>query len=471
VKATQVSAAFFPLLGVRPVIGRQFSPDEDKPGGEPVVLLSEALWRNKFGGAPEILEKTLTLDGTGYRVIGVVPRNFYFCCENTNFRLGDVYLPVGAWNVPWIHDRGAHPGLFAIGRLKTGVTLEQARTEMDAIARNLAAAYPDSDKNAGIALVPLKERMVGDVRPVLLILLAAVGFVLVIGCVNVANLLLARSTARAREFALRAALGATRGRTIRQLLAESAVLAVAGGALGLLLAMWGTRAGLAALPEVLPRANDVRMDPHVLLFTLFVSVLASLLFGLAPALQTSRADLNEMLKEGERGSGAVRHGMQGTFVAVEIALTVVLLIGAGLMIRSLTHLWGVNPGFDSHNVLTFSVALPPSTAKETPNQVCATLDQLTANIAAVAGVLAVAITDGGLYSEVDDSILRNRRGDRCCSTAAAAFSHLTDVSAGGLRSRTIDRAIPATKTSLAGCVGADPAHGLEIPQWEHAGAD
>lgn len=404
VKATQVSAAFFPLLGVKPVIGRDFSPDEDKPGGEPVVMLSEGLWRNKFGGAPDILDKTVTLDGTGYRVIGVVPRNFYFCCENTNFRLGDVYLPVGSWNVPWMHDRGAHPGLFAIGRLKTDVTLEQVRAEMDAIARNLATAYPDSDKNAGIALAPLKERMVGDVRPVLLVLLAAVGFVLVIGCVNVANLLLARSTARAREFALRAALGATRGRTIRQLLAESALLAVAGGALGLLLAIWGTRAGLAALPEALPRANDVRLDWHVLLFTLIVSVLASLLFGLAPALQTSRADLNEILKKGERGVGAVRHGMQGAFVAVEMALTVVLLIGAGLMIRSLAHLWSVNPGFDSHNVLTFTVALPPSTAKQTPSRVRSTLDQLTNTIAAVPGVQAVAITDGALPMAGDNEV-------------------------------------------------------------------
>jgi predicted permease len=404
VKATQVSATFFPLLGVKPVIGRDFSPDEDKPGGEPVVMLSEGLWRGVFGGATDILDKTVTLDGAGYRVIGVVPRTFYFCCENTNFRLGDVYLPVGAWDVPWMQDRGAHPGLFAIGRLKTGVTLEQTRAEMDAIARNLAAAYPDSDKNAGIALAPLKERMVGDVRPVLLVLFAAVSLVLVIGCVNVANLLLARSTGRAREFALRAALGATRGRTIRQLLAESALLAVAGGALGLLFAMWGTRAGLAALPEALPRANDVRMDWHVFLFTLIVSVLASLLFGLAPALQTSRADLNETLQKGERGTGVGRHRIQGAFTAIEMSLTVVLLVGAGLMIRSVAHLWNVNPGFDSHNVLTFTVALPPSTAKQTPARVRATLDQLTNTIAAVPGVTAVAITDGALPMAGDNDV-------------------------------------------------------------------
>ena len=404
VKATQVSAAFFPLLGVEPVIGRNFSPEEDKSGGEPVVMLSEGLWKSRFGGAPEILQKTLILDGTGYRVIGVVPMDFYFCCENTNFRLGDVYLPVGAWNVPWMHDRGAHPGLFAVGRVKTGVTLEQARAEMNTIAQNLSTAYRDSDKNAGIVLAPLKEHMVGNVRPVLLMLLAAVGFVFVICCVNVASLLLARSTARAREFALRAAIGATRGRTIRQLLVESSVLAVAGGALGLLVALWGTRAGLAALPQALPRANDIRLDPHALLFTLTVSVLASLLFGLAPAWQASRADLNEMLKEGERGTGAGGHGMQSAFVAVEMALTVVLLIGAGLMIRSLTRLWSVSPGFDSQNVLTFTVALPASAAKETPNQVRATVDRITDAIAAVPGVTAVAITDGAFPMNGDSDV-------------------------------------------------------------------
>lgn len=404
VKATQVSAVFFPLIGVEPVIGRGFSPEEDKPGGEPVVMLSEGLWRSRFGGAPDILDKTLTLDGTGYRVIGVVPKDFYFCCESTNFRLGDVYLPVGAWNVPWMHDRGAHPGLFAVGRLKTGVPLEQARVEMNTIARNLATAYPDSDKNAGIVLTPLKEQMLGNVRPVLLMLLAAVGFVFVICCVNVANLLLARSTARAREFALRAAIGASRGRTIRQLLVESAVLAVAGGALGLLLAMWGTRAGLAALPQALPLANDIRLDPHVLLFTLTVSVLASLLFGLAPAWQASRADLNEMLKEGERGASSGGHGIQSAFVAAEMALTVVLLIGAGLMIRSLTHLWRVNPGFDPRNVMTFTVALPASTAKETPDQVRATVDQLTDTIATIPGVNAVAITNGAFPMNGDSEV-------------------------------------------------------------------
>jgi predicted permease len=403
VKATQVSAAFFPLLGVKPMIGRSFSPEEDKSGSDPVVMLSEGLWRSRFGGAPEIIGKTLILDGTGYRIIGVVPKHFYFCCEGTNFRLGDVYLPVGAWSVPWMHDRGAHPGLFAVGRLKTGVTLERAREDMNTIAQNLARAYPDSDKNAGIVLTPLKEEMVGNVRPVLLVLLSAVGFVLVICCANVANLLLARCTARVREFALRAAVGASRGRIIRQLLAEGAVLGLAGGTLGLLLAMWGTRAGLAALPRALPRANDVRLDPHVLLFTVFASVLASLLFGLAPALQTSLDNLHEMLKEGERGMSA-RYGMQSAVGAAEVALTAVLLIGAGLMIRSLTHLWDVNPGFDPHRVLTFTVAMPGSTAKETPNQIRATVDQLTDTIAAVPGVKAVALTDGAFPMNGDNEV-------------------------------------------------------------------
>jgi predicted permease len=405
VKAAQVSATFFPLLGVKPVIGRNLSSDEDKRAGEPVVMLSEGFWRSKFGGSPEILDKTLVLDGKGYRVVGVVPASFYFCCETTNFRLGDVYLPLGAWDVPWMQDRGAHPGLFAVGRLKPGVTIEVTRADMDAIARDLARAYPNADKNAGIALTPLKEQMVGDVRPMLLILQVAVGFVLAIACVNVANLLVARSNARAREFALRVALGATRERVVRQLLVESVLLAVFGGTLGLLFAIWGTHGGVTALREVLPRSSDVGLDPHVLLFALFVSVLAGLLFGLGPVSQTSRVDIQEVLKIGERRAGAgLRHRIRNASVAVEIALAVVLLVGAVLTIRSLVDLWSINPGFDPQNVLTFNVALPPSTAKEAPNQVRAIVNRLADTIAAVPGVRTAAITDGAFPMNGDNEV-------------------------------------------------------------------
>jgi predicted permease len=394
VTATHVSASFFPLLGARPVIGRNFSPDEDQHGAAPVVMLSAAFWRSKFNGSPAVLGKTLPLDGVGYTVIGVVPQDFYFCCETTNFRLGELYVPIGSWNTPWMQDRGAHPGIYAVGRLNAGATLEQARADMERVANNLAATYPDSDKNTGVTLMPLKEQMVGNTRPILLVLLAAVGFVLLIACANVANLLLARSTGRAQEFAIRAALGATRGRVTRQLLIESMLLALVGGMLGLLIAGWGTQGGLAALPEALPRAGNIQVDAHVLIFTLLISVVAALLFGLAPILGISAATVETKMKENGRGSSGTRLIAQRTFVTVEIALAVVLLVAAGLTIRSLANLWSVNPGFDARNVLTFTVALPASAAKGTPDQVRAYLDELTGRIAATPGVTAVSRTAG-----------------------------------------------------------------------------
>jgi predicted permease len=394
-RVTQVSASFFPLLGVKPAIGRNFSPEEDRRGAAPVVILSGAFWQTKFGGSPDILGKMLTLNGKGYTVIGIIPKNFYFCCETTNFVLGDIYVPIGSYDSQFMTDRGAHPGIFAVGRLKAGVTLQQAHGDMGGVARDLALAYPDSDKNEGIAITPLKERMVGSVEPVLLLILAAVGFVLLIACSNVANLLLARAAGREREFAVRAALGASRGRMIGQLLAESTLLALAGGGLGLLLASSGTKAALAALPEALPRANDIRLDPRVLTFTLVASILAGLIFGLAPALRSSRPDLQESLKEGGRGSSGASQRAQRVFVVLEMAMAVVLLVGAGLTIRSLGRLWQVNPGFDPHSVLTFNVALLPSTAKETPDQIRASLRRLTDTVAAIPGVEAASITDGG----------------------------------------------------------------------------
>jgi predicted permease len=401
-KAVEVSASFFPLLDVHPVIGRNFSPEEDKPGAAPVAILSGGLWKAKLGGSPEILGKILTLDGTGYTVIGVIPQNFYFCCENMNFHLGDIYVPIGSQNAPWLKERNSHPGIRAVGRLRAAVTYKQARADLDDVARNLAAAYPDSNKNAGVVLTPLKERMVKDVKPMLLVLLAAVGFVLLIASVNVANLLLARSMERAREFAIRASLGASPLRVIGQLMTESLLLAMAGGGWGLLVASWGTKAALGVVPEGLPRANDVRLDPHVLLFTLAVSLLAGLLFGLAPALKTAHPDLHETLKEGGRGSSGARHRTQAIFVVVEMALAVVLLVGAGLTMRSLAHLWRVDPGFDAQNVLTFGMALPPSMARETPDQIRAMLRRLPNDIAQIPGVEAASLTDGAQPMEEDN---------------------------------------------------------------------
>src|SRR6516225_9875453 len=343
--AVEISAIFFPLLGVEPVIGRNFSPDDDRQGAAPVAIVGGRLWKSKFGGSQEILGKILNLDGTGYTVIGVVPENFYFCCESMNFELGDVYVPIGSGNASWLTVRDFHPGIRAIGRMKPGVNIEQARADMNDVALNLEKAYSDTNKNARVVLMPLQQRMVQGIQTTLLVLLAAVGFVLLIACANVANLLLARAMGRAREFAMRSVLGATRRRVIRQLLTESLLLSVAGAALGVLFACWGTQAGLRALPQALPRANDVRVDSRVLLFTLAVSIVASALFGLAPALKTASPDLHATLKEAGRGSSGARHRIQAVFVVSELALAVVLLIGAGLTLRSLSRLWSTNRGF------------------------------------------------------------------------------------------------------------------------------
>jgi predicted permease len=406
VSSTQVSYNFFSTLGVAPALGRDFTPAEDHVGAAPVVILSAPFWKSKFASSPDVIGKTMNLNGTDYTIAGVLPSNFYFCCRNINFSPGDVYVPLSAAKNPLFTDRKIHPGIYAVGRIKDGVTLVQARSDMDRVAHNLATVYPDADKDRGIGVTPVKQEMVQNIQPFLLVLLAAVGFVLLIACVNVANLLLARSTGRAREFAIRAALGASQGRVIRQLLTESVLLAFAGGALGLLLASWGTSAALSILPSTLPRASNVSIDPRVLLFTLVVSLLAGILFGLAPALKTSQPDLHEALKEGGRGSSGARYRTQGIFVVVEMALAVILLVGAGLTIRTLVGLWSVNPGFDPHNVLSFQVGFPSSLAGAniSAEQLRAELRQITDKIAAVPGVTAVS-PDNGAFPMAEENDL------------------------------------------------------------------
>lgn len=391
VKAEMISADFFSLLGVRPVVGRLFRHEEDLVGAQPVALISGGFWKRKFGSSPDALGKTLALNGVGYTVVGVIPADFRY--QSGNFHNSDVYVPIGQWNDTTFRDRRAGMGMDAVGRLKPGVTLEQAHTDMDALAQHLAEVYPDADKDSGIALIQLKQDVVGDIRPFLLVLLAAVGFVLLIACVNVANLLLARSTGRTREFAIRSALGATQGRVIRQLLTESLVLSCVGGSLGLLLAAWGTRAGIQLLPEALPRAESVHIDFRVLLFTLAASLIAGIFFGLAPALKTSRADIHETLKEGGRGSSGARYRLQGLFVVVEMAMALVLLVGAGLMIRSLAKLWSVSPGFNPHNAATFAFS-HPRTLGATPDVIRASMRQLHDSVAAVPGVQAASLSAG-----------------------------------------------------------------------------
>ncbi len=398
-----VSSDFFPVLGVRPMIGRTFAQDEERVGAGPVALISVGLWQRKFSAAPDILGKNITLDARDYTIVGVIPANFHLLIPG--FRDTDVYVPIGQWSNPLLLQRGAGLGIHGIGRLKPGVTLEQARADMDGVTRNLANAFPDSDKGITAKVTPLKEQMVGEVRPLLLVLLAAVGFVLLIACVNVANLLLARSTARTREFAVRAALGATQGRVVRQLLTESVLLALVGGGLGLFLAAWGTRAALGVLPAALPRAEQVGLDPHVLFFTVGISLLVGVLFGLTPALKTSQPDLHETLKQGGRGASGTRHRTQGVFVVVEMALALVLLVGAGLTVRSLMKLWTVDPGFSPHNVLTFGLSLPPSMMHASPDAIRAAFREFDEKLAAVPGVQAVSQTWGAIPLSGDDEQL------------------------------------------------------------------
>jgi predicted permease len=400
VQGDWVSASFFGTLGVKPIIGRDFTAQDDQFGAGPVALISAALWKRKFGSAVDVLGNSITLDGRGYTVIGVMPANLDL--RLFSFRPGEVYAPIRQWSNPELRNRKSALGLHGIGRMKPGVTLAQAKADLQSIAQDLATAYPDANRGMTASILSLKQQLVGQIRPYLLALLAAVGFVLLIACVNVANLLLARSTGRTREFAIRAALGAGQGRVIRQLLTESVLLAIAGGALGLLLASWGTRLALARLPTALPRAGEIGFDARVLIFTAAVSLLSGILFGLAPALRTSTPDLHETLKEGGRGASGTRHCAHGVFVILELAMAVVLLIGAGLMIRSLACVWSVDPGFNPHNVLTFSVSLPPAMNAASPAAQRAAFLAFDDRLESTPGVQAVSLSWGGLPMWGDD---------------------------------------------------------------------
>jgi predicted permease len=384
----QISAGFFQTLAVNPVLGRTFRRDDDQIGSAPVVVLGGGFWQREFGSSFDVLGKSIVLNGASYTIVGVVPAGFTFYGQSR-----DVYTPIGQWTDTNFRDRRIDVSAHAIGRLKPGVTIVQGKADLSAIAQNLAAAFPDADKNTGVSLVSMKEDIVGNVQPFLIVLLAAVGFLLLIACANVANLLLARSMGRSREFAVRAALGAGHSRIIRQLLTESILLAIAGGALGLALAYSATTAALRVLPVALPRAREVSLDSRVLLFTLAISLFAGIVFGLAPALKTSRIDLQEALKEGGRGSSAARHRLQGVFVTVEIALSLVLLVGAGLMVRSLAALWRVDPGFNPSHAITFTLSLPSGTTA-TSDETRARLRRFDDKMYSIPGVQAVSVTLG-----------------------------------------------------------------------------
>ncbi len=381
-----ISAGFFTTLGVRLALGRDFTPQEDRQGGAPVVIISNHLWRSWFAGSSEVLGKLVTLDGVDYTIVGVLPPRFRFEGD------ADVYTPLGQGDPVILNNRAIHPGILAIARLRPGVSIFQAQAEMSTIQNGLDQIYPDADRDLGTDVVPLKQQIVGNVGGTLLLLLGAVGLVLLIACANFASLLLARSAARTREFAIRLALGANRARVVRQLLTESVLLSLGGGGLGLLIAMRGVNPVLAAVPGSLPRSENIGVNFPVLLFTFGVSIAVGMLFGLAPALKSSKAELEVSLKEGSRGSTSAHHRAQSSLVIVQMGLTLVLLVGAGLLFRTIRHLWEVNPGFDTRYLITFKVGVPPQLTK-TPAGTRIAYQQLIEGIRGIPGVQAADFTN------------------------------------------------------------------------------
>jgi putative ABC transport system permease protein len=388
----RVSADLMQLLGVQPALGRLFTQEEDQEGRGKVVILSHEFWRNRFGGEANTLQQTIILNDQPYTVVGVMPAGFAFPGTRTQ-----VWVPV-AFNAAERKTRDTN-FIDVIARLKPGVSIEQAQANMNAVARSQTERYPKTNTGIGVKVVSLQEHIVGDVRPMLVVLLGAVAFVLLIACANVANLLLARAAARQREMAIRGALGASRSRVVRLLLTESVLLAVMGGAVGLLLAIWSLDLLVSLKPANLPRVAEIGINRTVFLFTLAISVLTGLLFGVAPALQVSKMDLNEGLKEsGRSGTDSPRRQrMRALLVVSEVALSLVLLVGAGLMIRSFTRLLAVDPGFKADHVLTAFVSLPSSKYPRREEQT-AFFDRLLERLRNVPGVSAAGlVTDIPLY--------------------------------------------------------------------------
>jgi len=389
IEGVAASGDLFAVLNAQPMAGRVFLRADEEPGANDVIVISHGLWQRSFNGDPKIVGRQVTLDATGYTVIGVMPRGFHFPLDQSKV---DYWVPLNPRSET-NQERGANY-LNVTARLKKGVSIEQAQAEMTAIASRLEQEYRDRNAGRGMNIAPLHESLVGDVRRALLVLLAAVGFVLLIACANVANLQLARAASRGRELAIRTALGAGRGRIVRQLLTESLMIAAIGGAIGLLLAAWGVDLLVATMPEDIPRAGGIGLDARALGFTAAVTLLTGLAFGLAPTLQSSKADLTESLKDGGRGAseGARRNRTRSLLVVTEVALSLVLLAGAGLLIKSFRRLLDVNPGLNPNGVLTASVALPSGKYPEEARQ-SAFFQQALNRIAALPGVEAVGVVD------------------------------------------------------------------------------
>ncbi|MFL6227268.1 MAG: ABC transporter permease [Pyrinomonadaceae bacterium] len=396
VRGASVSTNFFRLLGTSPALGRTFDGDGATAGDWHTVVISHSFWQSRFGGDAGVVGKTITLNGAAYQIVGVMPREFRWqnlAPLSSAGELAELFVPAVRKDIPQLGaqtDRDLTASrktsyMRVVGRMKPNVSLAQAQSEMDAVAARLATQYPETNAGAGVRLIPLKRFLVGDSRPALLMLLAAVGLVLLIACANVANLFLARATTRRKELAVRAALGAARARLVRQLLTESVLLSLVAGGVGLLFAVWGVQGLVSLLPNDLPRLNDVAIDANVLLFTLAVSTVTGLAFGLVPALQVSRVDLTETLKEGT-GKATGAHGRSTrVLIVLEVAVSLVLLVGAGLLIKSFVLLQQVKPGFDPSKLLALNISLPP-TKYATPKEKSRFFEQLLERIRAVPGV-------------------------------------------------------------------------------------
>ncbi|MEK6299568.1 MAG: ABC transporter permease [Acidobacteriota bacterium] len=391
---------FFQVLGVQPALGRTFVEQDDRVGAAPTAVISHGLWQERFGSDPALIGKQVRLDGDLFTMLGVLPADFEL------FRRVDVYVPLGLFLTPQfgLLDRGNHFGLNVMARLKTGVGVEQARAELETLAADLEREYPNTNSGNGALAQELSDRYSEDIRPALLVLLTAVGLVLLIACVNIANLLLVRAAERQKEIAIRLALGASRARIVRQLLSESLLIALLGGVAGLLIGVWMKDGLLALAPQTVPRLNEVRLDSVVLVFTLCVSVLTGLLFGLLPAWHASRSDLNTSLKEGGRSSGgSSREGMRKFLLVAEVGLSLVLLSGAGLMLRTVFHLTSMNPGFNAEKLLTVQFALPAKAYDQPRRRIF--YDECLARVQALPGVRSASMTlslpiDGSNWNSV-----------------------------------------------------------------------
>jgi predicted permease len=391
----RASSGLLSTLGVQPFIGRNFAASDDQSNAGPVALISYGLWKERFASDPQVVGKSLVLDAKSFTVLGVLPASFHFLADS------DVITPLRP-NMPLIYADRSVDAVAVVGRLKPGVTMAQAAAEMNTVQQGLDRQYPDANRSVGVAITSLSQQIIGDVRGTILLLFAAVSLVLLIACANLANLLLARSASRAQEFAIRSALGASGGRMVRQLLTESILLSLAGGALGLLVAGLGLRALLAALPQTLPRSGNIGLHLPVLMYTLAASIFVGILFGLAPALQAASPNVQGTLQKASRGSTNRQHRLLNRLVVVQFATTLVLMTGAGLLLRSVQNLRQVKTGFDTKDLISFQIGLSP-TFTTTPARTRSAYQQLLARILELPGVEAVDLTNVVPLSGADNS--------------------------------------------------------------------